>query len=307
MEVGLHLPQCALDGQVADATKLTDYVSTARDLGFAAVTANDHFAFTRPWLDGPTLLAAVAADTGTMDLATTIALPALRGPAPLASALATLDVLAPGRVIAGIGPGSSRTDYALAQVRFEDRWSRFDAAAGSMRSLLHDLRVPASWSDPLPSDQVPGTSVTTRPIPLWIASWGSAAGMRRVARLGDGWLASAYHASSADFIKARGRLDEELERQQRPPLPCAVATMWTYVTDDDALARRLLDDLLAPALGRDPDQLRPRVCIGPAERCVELLSRYRAGGCNRVYLWPVADEIEQVHRIAGEILPLLGD
>lgn len=305
MEAGIHLPQCAFEGKPADARKLMEVAHTARDLGFAALAANDHFAFTRPWLDGPTLLAAVAAASGDMDLVTTIALPALRGPAPLAAALATLEALAPGRVIAGLGPGSSRVDYALARIPFEQRWSRFDQAAGVMRALLRDRQVPASWSDPLPSGQVLGTSVATTPIPLWIASWGSVTGMRRVVRLGDGWLASGYHASCDDFISARRRLDEQLEREQRARLPCAVATMWTYVTDDAVRAERLLQDVLAPALGRDPSELRPRVCIGPPDRCVELLSRYRDAGCDRVYLWPVADETEQLHRIADEIMPAL--
>ena len=130
MQVGVHLPQCAFDGQVVDATKLTEFVRTARDLGYrgarrqrplrvhAAVARRTHTAGCGRQLSGD------------MDLATTISLPALRGPAPLAAALATLDVLAPGRVIAGIGPGSSRTDYALARVPFEDRWSQFDSRDG---------------------------------------------------------------------------------------------------------------------------------------------------------------------------------
>jgi alkanesulfonate monooxygenase SsuD/methylene tetrahydromethanopterin reductase-like flavin-dependent oxidoreductase (luciferase family) len=305
MEAGVHLPQCAFDGQVADATKLTQFVDVARELGFAAIAANDHFAFTRPWLDGPTLLAAVAGHAGDMDLATTIALPALRGPAPLAAALATLDVLAHGRVVAGIGPGSSRTDYALARFSFADRWTQFVEAASTMRALLSDHQVPSIWSDALPLDQRPATSVASGPIPLWIASWGSAAGMRRVIRLGDGWVASAYHASVEDFIDARRWLDAQVRQLGHPRLPCAVATMWTYVTDDAAVADRLLRDVLAPALGRDPEQLRARTCIGPVEVCQELLARYREAGCDRIYLWPIADEIEQLQRIATELLPRL--
>ena len=30
--------------------------------------------------------------------------------------------------------------------------------------------------------------------PIWIGSWGSEAGLRRVAQLGDGWLATVAHA-----------------------------------------------------------------------------------------------------------------
>jgi alkanesulfonate monooxygenase SsuD/methylene tetrahydromethanopterin reductase-like flavin-dependent oxidoreductase (luciferase family) len=45
-----------------------------------------------------------------MELATTVALVVLREPVALAKALAALDV-SDGRVIAGLGPGSSECDY----------------------------------------------------------------------------------------------------------------------------------------------------------------------------------------------------
>ena len=78
MEVGVHLPQVAASGERVDVRRVRDVVDAARDLGLAAVCANDHLAFHRPWLDGPTLLAAVADRAGGMDLATTVALPSLR-------------------------------------------------------------------------------------------------------------------------------------------------------------------------------------------------------------------------------------
>ena len=70
-------------------------------LGLAAVSANDHFLYQAPWLDGPTALATVIERSGAMELATTVALVALRGPVPLAKTLAALDVLSDGRVVAG--------------------------------------------------------------------------------------------------------------------------------------------------------------------------------------------------------------
>jgi hypothetical protein len=39
-----------------------------------------------------------------------------------------------------------------------------------------------------------------------------------------------------------------------------LATMWTWVTDNDAEADRVLVDVLAPMIGRSPEQLRGRVC-----------------------------------------------
>src|SRR5215217_5428814 len=116
--------------------RLTRAVDAARDCGFAAVSANDHFLFRTPWLDGPTALAAVIERSGQMELATTVALVALRGPVPLAKTLAALDVLSGGRVIAGLGPGSSKRDYDAVGVPFGDRWKRFEQAVTTLRELL---------------------------------------------------------------------------------------------------------------------------------------------------------------------------
>src|SRR5215210_5577685 len=108
--------------------RLEGAVDAARDCGFAAVSANDHFVFQTPWLDGLTALASVIERSGEMDLATTLSLPVLRGPLPLAKALVAIDVLAEGRVIAAVGPGSSQRDYELLGIPFEERWKRFDEA-----------------------------------------------------------------------------------------------------------------------------------------------------------------------------------
>ena len=83
-------------------------VEAARENGFAAVSANDHFLFGAPWLDGLTALGAVAGHTGDMAVATTVSLAVLRGPVPLAKTLAALDVLTEGRLVAGLGPGPRR-------------------------------------------------------------------------------------------------------------------------------------------------------------------------------------------------------
>ena len=51
-----------------------------------ALSSNDHLVFTRPWLDGIVALASVVEASGDLTLATTIALPVVRGPAALAKA-----------------------------------------------------------------------------------------------------------------------------------------------------------------------------------------------------------------------------
>lgn len=296
----MHLPQVATSGGRPDVHRVRDVADAAHELGLAAVCANDHLAFHQPWLDGPTLLAAVADRTDGMDLATTVALPSLRGPVQLAAALSTLASLAPGRVVAGVGAGSSATDHALAGVPFEDRWPRFEESLAVLRGLVAGGPVPAGWAGLLAGAEV---AAPPEPVPLWVASWGSPAGLRRVARWGDGWLASAYNTTPEAFADGRRRLAQERARRGHPDLPAALASMWTWVTDDPADAERVLVDVLAPLVRRDPAELRERVCVGTSEHCADLLRRYAAAGCTRVHVWPLGDEVGQLDRVVRDVLP----
>lgn len=302
----MHLPQIDFAGEGFSSGRLAEAVDSARDNGFAAISANDHFLFGAPWLDGLTALAAVTERSGEMTLATTVSLPALRGPVPLAKALAALDILSGGRVVAGVGPGSSRDDYAALGVRFERRWQRFDEAVVRLRALLGGGTAPGGGGH----FAVPGTGLLPlpqggRPVPLWIASWGSAAGLRRVARLGDGWLASAYHTTPERFAADSAVLRAELVAAGRAAegFPRALVTMWAWITEDRSEAERVVADRLAPLLNRDPAMLRGRICVGPARMCAELLSGFAEAGCCRVHFWPVGDERRQIELIAAKVLP----
>jgi alkanesulfonate monooxygenase SsuD/methylene tetrahydromethanopterin reductase-like flavin-dependent oxidoreductase (luciferase family) len=307
MDFGVHLPLLQFDDEELSAERLARTVDAAREAGFAALSANDHFVFSRPWLDGPTALASVVERSGEMSLATTVSLSVLRGPVALAKTLAALDLLSGGRLIAGLGPGSSRRDYDAVDVPYDERWKRFDESIAVLRRLLDDDPAPVpSRYYRLPGDLRLEPPARQRDgVPLWIGSWGSPAGLRRVARCGDGWLASAYNTTPDRFAEARVALADELERHGRAAdaFPNGLATMWTWVADDPADADRVLRDTLAPMLGRDPDALRELVCVGSAEHCSALLSRFAQAGCGRVYLWPLGDEQRQIQLLAREVIP----
>jgi alkanesulfonate monooxygenase SsuD/methylene tetrahydromethanopterin reductase-like flavin-dependent oxidoreductase (luciferase family) len=266
MEIGAHLPLMDLGGESRTLGELRAYARRAAELGYGWLCANDHLVFTRPWLDGPTALAATLDVTGEMTIATTVALPVVRGSAATARMLAGLHSLSGGRLVAGLGPGSSRDDYALAGVPFDERWTRFDRAVGKVRSLL--------------GAEAP---------PLWLASWGSPAGMRRVARLGDGWLASGYNTTPERFRGGVASLPDGF--------PNGIATMWLYVTESRRAADALIADVLAPMLRRTPDAVRElSLPIGPAELCAERIDAYRRAGAGRILVWPLGDELRQLER-----------
>jgi alkanesulfonate monooxygenase SsuD/methylene tetrahydromethanopterin reductase-like flavin-dependent oxidoreductase (luciferase family) len=126
MELGAHLPLVDLSGRGWSPRGLASYARTAHQLDYRALAANDHLAFRAPWLDGLVALSSVVGDSGDLTLATTMALPVVRGPAQLAKAAAALDLLSGGRFVLGVGPGSSPLDHALAGLPHAERWQRFD-------------------------------------------------------------------------------------------------------------------------------------------------------------------------------------
>jgi alkanesulfonate monooxygenase SsuD/methylene tetrahydromethanopterin reductase-like flavin-dependent oxidoreductase (luciferase family) len=297
VEYGAHLPLVDLGAPRSLAT-LGAYVRAAVRLGYRYLCANDHLVFSRPWLDGPTALAALIEPSEDMTLVTTAGLPVLRGPVQLAKTLAAIDILSGGRLVAGVGPGSSAGDYAAAGLGFQERWRRFDEALRVLRVLLHGDA--AGFEGEFYSTL--GVLLEPRPVqrpgpPVWVASWGSPAGLRRVARLGDGWLASAYNTTPDRFREGLNRLAEELRRAGKAPgsFPSAIATTWLHVTEDTGVAERTLSDVLAPMLHRPADALRSApLLIGPAEVCAERLAALVDAGARRIFVWPLGDEVAQL-------------
>ena len=308
MDHGIHLPLISFGGEPPSLRQLTRYAETAERLGFAALSANDHLLFPRPWLDGPTALSSVLTATGRMDLMTTVALPVIRGPVALAKTMAAIDILSGGRLKVGVGPGSSAKDYAAAGIPFEERWRRLDEAVEILRALWQEGGHPFRGN----FYSTEGIVAEPRPLrqpgpPVWIGSWGSEAGLRRTARLGDGWLASAYNTTPNAFAAAKYRLEQHLRTAGKDPdhFPNAIATMFFHITEDRAEADHILQNVLAPTLNRPCDELRKRLLVGPADECAEKLAAYRSAGAHRILLWPIQDELQQLANFQEQVALLL--
>jgi probable F420-dependent oxidoreductase len=307
MDYGVHLPLIGFGERPPSLRDLMQYTETAEKLGFAALSVNDHFLFSRPWLDGPTTLSSVLTATGQMDLMTTVALPVIRGPVALAKSMVAIDTLSGGRLIVGVGPGSSARDYAAAGIPFEERFKRLDETVEMLRALWREDGPPFRGE----FYSTEGIVLEPRPSrrsgpPIWIGSWGSEAGLRRTARVADGWLASAYNTTPAAFADARIRLGKHLEAvgQDPEPFPNAIATMFLHATEDPAEADRICHNMLAPTLNRPAQDLRERLLIGSPEECAQKLAAYQAAGAQRIMLWPIRDEVHQLETFHQQILPL---
>ena len=128
IEYGAHLPLIDFGGGAPTLAELRAYARHADALGYRWLCANDHLLFQRPWLDGPTALAATLGDSGEMTLATTVLLPVHpRARAEREAARGDPQGSRAAGSWPGFGPGSSARDYEAAGVPFEERWPRFDA------------------------------------------------------------------------------------------------------------------------------------------------------------------------------------
>ena len=209
----------AIHGRGAVVQAARRYGRRGAGVGFAAVAANDHFVFSTPWLDGPTALASMIERSGDMTLATTVALPVLRGPVALAKALAAIDVISEGPLIAALGPGSSSRDYEAIGIPFDERWKRFDEAVVDAACALERRSSPAGCALPRAAggfelEPSPGGPEGSR---CGSEAGDRGAGLDRVAGLADGWLASAYNTTPERFAAARGPL---ATRARRPRPRC---------------------------------------------------------------------------------------
>lgn len=300
MKYGVHLPLIDWDGTPFTIERFAAFAREADERGFDTIAANDHLVYRRPWLDGPTALAAVSAHAPRARLMTTVSLAVVRGPVALAKTLAAIDVLSGGRVVAGLGPGSTAADFEAVGIPFEQRWARFDEAVTTMRALWRGEDPPAGQFYDLS-----GTTLGPRPVrpdgpPIFIGSWGSDAGLRRVARLGDGWLASGYNTTPDQFVQARRLLGEWLAQagREHEAFPNTIATMWLHVTEERSERDAVLDQL-ATMLRRDRSDLAATLPIGAAAHCAEIVARYREAGADRIIFWPVGDELRQLDRIGS--------
>ena len=182
-------------------------------------------------------------------------------------------------------------------VPFDDRWHRFDEALRACALLVGTDGTGTG------APRLAPRSLQARGIPLWVASWGSPAGLRRVAG-SRGRLDCVGVQRHARAFGQRLEVLRQLPTADGRPLPHALATTWTYVTEVPADAERMLTGTLAPLLNRSVDSLR-HLPIGSAEVCAQRLSAFAAAGLERVLLWPLADAVRQLELIRDRVIPLV--
>ncbi len=166
----------------------------AESLGFHSFwLPENHFGDKRSIPSPLTILAAAAARTSTIGLATTSYLITIRNPLQAAEEVAVLDRLSNGRLILGLGRGMQSAMFAAFNLPTSEKRKQFKANLDLMlkawagESIAHDGDTPIHLA-PLPLQQ-------PHP-PLWIAAFGPLA-LSQAGTLGLPYLASPIETLAA--------------------------------------------------------------------------------------------------------------
>ncbi len=264
MHFGVGLPHFR---QVASTEAIGTVAQRAEALGFDSVWVSDHIVvphsaiprFGAVFFEPFTTLAYVAGKTRRIRLGTSVIILPYRNPLFMAKALATIDVLAGGRVIVGAAVGWLAEEFEALGIPFTERGARSDEAIRVMRLL---------WTEAEPKFEgrffrFAGIKAEPKPLqkphpPIWIGG-ASQAALRRAAEFAEAWHPSHRPlediASGAkqfkNLAKGRGRDPRTLQVVARAPL-------------------RIITNGQAP-------EPRP-LLVGTPEQIVEDIGRYKEAG-----------------------------
>jgi probable F420-dependent oxidoreductase len=204
MRIGAKLPS---SGPLPVQLGVPHMAVTLESAGFASVWVSDHvvmpstvssrypyasdgvasWAMDDPWFDAMVVLSIAAGVTSTVELGTAVLVLPQRQPLILAKEVASLDRLAGGRVVLGVGSGWLAEEFDALATPFDSRGARTDEWIALLRACWtgrperfdgEHYSLPAGIiCEPTPA----------RPVPILIGGKTKPA-LRRARELGDGWL-----------------------------------------------------------------------------------------------------------------------
>jgi probable F420-dependent oxidoreductase len=291
-----------------EPARLWEAARAAESQGFHSVWVTDSTLPGYPWLDGLPVLGGIAAVTSTIQLGTSIFVPARRNPVLLAHTLTTLDYLSGGRLIFGVGVGEEALrpqEYAIAGVSMAQRGAITDEYLDLFQRLWTESAVTHEGR----FFQCREITIEPKPvrqghIPRWIG--GKADGsLRRAAACGDGWLPTLLTVE--DYSRLWSRLGEHLEAAGRDA-GSITGGLYTFaaIGRDREEARRVLAPGIE-AIFHAPFAHFESLCLfGSADDWLEQIGRFAEAGVRHVnVLLFTEDLIRDVEQIGQEVVPQL--
>jgi alkanesulfonate monooxygenase SsuD/methylene tetrahydromethanopterin reductase-like flavin-dependent oxidoreductase (luciferase family) len=296
MRIGVLLPTRNVVTAGRDPTDtLRDLVALAawlEGIGCDSLWVGDSL-LGRPRPEPLTVLAALATVTRRITLGTSALLPAMRHPLHLAQQLASVDLLARGRLVVGVGVGfpnaQTRRELDALGIDYRTRAERCHEAIAWCRAAwgaagpdvgrywhLDGVRVkPGPVAGPGRSAPLP---------PFWLG--GSAAGAcRAVGRDYDGWMPTS--PSPDAFAEGWRLVREAAEAAGRDPAGIVPASVLTIAVDDDgAAARNRLRRFIEIYYSARLEQVEQVVgCVaGNLDEVASVIERFAAVGVSHLQL-----------------------
>jgi alkanesulfonate monooxygenase SsuD/methylene tetrahydromethanopterin reductase-like flavin-dependent oxidoreductase (luciferase family) len=255
LSFGVNVPTSAGPGD--DPAALAQ---EAERLGFDFVSAADHPCGRDPSYETTAMLTWIAARTSRIKVASRVLAVPFRRPAMVAKLATSLDQLAGGRFILGLGAGYSDEEIAALGgpvLSPAEKIESLDEAIQVIRGAwtcsgytwhgrhhsVHDLE-----QEPRPG----------RPIPVWLGTFGPRA-LAVTGRLADGWIPSLGYRPVEEFPAMRRRIDAAAEAAGRRPEDIRGLLNLSIRIDPDAGPQ---PDLVAGSAPRVVSQLRDLLSLG---------------------------------------------
>ncbi len=281
-----------------DLRRFTALVDGLEERGFDSLWLSERLGADCP--DPLVAMSFAAARTTRLKVGTAVMVLPGRNPVVLAKSLASLDRLSQGRVLPAFGLGiADSAEQQAFGVERGDRAGLFDEALPLMRRLWTEDHV----SHAGPRFPVEDVTLAVRPQQAEFEVWlGGAAPseLRRVGRLGDGWLPS--FCTPEQVARDRRIVDEVAAEHGRVIDPEHFGALIPYRRSGVELSgfyRRILER-------RSPDA-DPAAVVPDLDRLAEAISSFVAVGFSKFVLVPVQEpddwsaELDQVAEVA---LPL---
>jgi alkanesulfonate monooxygenase len=308
MHFGLAIKNFVGPAETPDVDALYAYAQRAEALGFESLWAWDHVILgvepSFPILDAVGTLTAIAARTRTIKLGTGILVLPLRNPTVAAKSLSTLDVISGGRLILGAAAGWYAREFDAVGVPFKERGRLFERNLEVITRLWTEERVTIKVDELNLREAVMRPKPVQRPRPPVLIGGYVDAVLRRVARVGDGWLTYFYTPESyrrswekiTGFAREIGRDPGTLSGTNQ------LAISVGRSRDETSAAMRHWLQTEWDVASWSESTIDHAV-HGSVEDCVAQLREHVATGVDRIILIPYRYEPEQVERIAREVIP----
>jgi len=267
----------------------------------------------KPRLDAISILSALAMKTQEVKLGTAVFLPALRNPVLLSHSLATLDQIASGRIILGVGIAGGRYNQEIFEkecdscgIQFNERVKRMEEVIEIIRMLWQDDEV--SYTGKyyrLKQVRMPLKPFKRPRIPIWIACSVIETGLRRVAKLADGWICNIVKPEEfkESWTKVQ-RFAKELGRDTTEIHPCNY--LYMNIDANKEKSYNEADQFLTAYYNTKftPEILEKWGSFGNANDCVRRLEAAAAAGAKTIIVhFASLDPMRKLEIFARDVLP----